>query len=1102
MSWRGGRRASGPERTVRFLAQWLVGVLALTAIGFTVPQSASAAPRVSPWPAPTIVSTSPLSGAALVTWMVDPAPGGVPLTQMRVYVNGASTPSQLVGYNGEPPPQSPLLVTGLTNDVPSSIVLEAVYGNRDTQMSNRSVSPLMSDRSASHKMNVRSVSPATVTPRSSPCGAYPGTSLPTDFIACWDTTLISTGSSDDSTVSLPLIRPSDPRSYSAYNFTVNWGDGTSGAVDAWNDPDATHTYGTPGRKWIKISGTFTGFSFAAARTYGTFNDRLKLIDVAQWGNMSLGNFQIFDAPPPTPFLDRGGYFEGAANLNFSADDTPGLTPHTTVLDFAFAGATSFNSPLNNWDVSSVVSMQGTFGNASSFNQPLDNWNTSFVRDMGDMFTGASAFNGSIGPWNVSNVANMTSMFASARAFNQDIRGWVVSNVTTMYQMFGTATAFNQPIGAWNTSNVTDMANMFLDAINFDQDLSGWNTSNVRTMSSMFYRASSFDNGGVDLQWDDSVGKVSNFSSMFEGATSFDQPIGEWRIGTDPSVTSISMAGMFQGALSFDRRLNSWDVSKVTNMNAMFNATALSTVNYDAMLNGWASQTVQPNVPLGASTTAYSSAARSSRNDTLVTLRGWSVSDLGLVAGDADDTVFPDTFVGVPSAPLAVTVTNTGGVTVAIDDTGAALTGGDASSFQVDAAGCANQLLAVSASCSVQVTFNPTSAGPKTANVVFTSDNPANRFPGPIIGVVTGTGLAPAAARVPTFDTPVSTSDGFTVNVTNWDNSWTWTPTVTPGTVTAGTASGTTLPLTVTGLAAGQAATVTVTTIRAGYATGTGTVSGQATSNPQPPRPPRPTPTPRPTPPAPVPAPALKPGEVALNIDGQPQSVNAQPRPNDRGLELTGEGFSVTMTGLDAKGQPLALSPNGALVLQQDQPVQTSGNGYQANAPLGLYLNPLTSARSASRVQATTPTVLGTITSSASGTFAASIDLPPGVTVGDHVLQVVGLTPSGAVRALSLGIRVGPQASITLVKGKRVHVRGRIDTVTASGTTDGISGGEKLTPYVRFGSRGPFIKGAVTVKVDPDGSFTYTRKVRAHRPLEMYLTWNDARSNSVSWQRIK
>lgn len=63
---------------MRFLAQWLVGVLALTSIGFTVPQSASAAPRVSPWPTPTIVSTSPLSGAALVTWTVAPAPGGVP----------------------------------------------------------------------------------------------------------------------------------------------------------------------------------------------------------------------------------------------------------------------------------------------------------------------------------------------------------------------------------------------------------------------------------------------------------------------------------------------------------------------------------------------------------------------------------------------------------------------------------------------------------------------------------------------------------------------------------------------------------------------------------------------------------------------------------------------------------------------------------------------------------------------------------------------------------------------------------------------------------------------------------------------------------------
>ena len=85
------------------------------------------------------------------------------------------------------------------------------------------------------------------------------------------------------------------------------------------------------------------------------------------------------------------------------------------------------------------------------------------------------------------------------------------------------------------------------------------------------------------------------------------------------------------------------------------------------------------------------------------------------------------------------------------------------------------------------------------------------------------------APTPTFDTPVRTAGGFTVNVTNHDAAYTWTPSVSTGSVTAGTPSGSTLPLTVTGLSAGASSTVTVTTSRTGYSNGSASVSGQAKS---------------------------------------------------------------------------------------------------------------------------------------------------------------------------------------------------------------------------------------------------------------------------------
>ena len=88
-----------------------------------------------------------------------------------------------------------------------------------------------------------------------------------------------------------------------------------------------------------------------------------------------------------------------------------------------------------------------------------------------------------------------------------------------------------------------------------------------------------------------------------------------------------------------------------------------------------------------------------------------------------------------------------------------------------------------------------------------------------------TPLAPGLT--PLFDAPVSTTDGFTVSVTNVDPAYTWTPSVTAGTLVVGTVSGALLPLTVTGLSAGASATITVAVTRSGYATSTGTATGRA-----------------------------------------------------------------------------------------------------------------------------------------------------------------------------------------------------------------------------------------------------------------------------------
>ena len=48
----------------------------------------------------------------------------------------------------------------------------------------------------------------------------------------------------------------------------------------------------------------------------------------------------------------------------------------TDMDAMFAFASSFNQPLNDWNVSKVTNMEEMFYRTKSFNQPLNNWNVS------------------------------------------------------------------------------------------------------------------------------------------------------------------------------------------------------------------------------------------------------------------------------------------------------------------------------------------------------------------------------------------------------------------------------------------------------------------------------------------------------------------------------------------------------------------------------------------------------------------------------------------------------------------------------------------------------------------------------------------------------
>ncbi|MFY7911964.1 MAG: BspA family leucine-rich repeat surface protein, partial [Emticicia sp.] len=262
-------------------------------------------------------------------------------------------------------------------------------------------------------------------------------------------------------------------------------------------------------------------------------DKNRLIDVKQWGSVAWTS--MFRA------------FDGCANLNITASDSPNLSGATD-LSYMFYNCTSLNTNINSWNVSTITSLFAMFSGATAYNQPLNTWNVSNVIDFGDMFNGATAFNQPLNSWVLNTNSgvniNLSYMFRNADAFNQSLNSWNTIRVTDMSFMFYQNNAFNGNITSWNTSNVIAMDNMFNMAGEvgaFNQDISGWNVGNVTNMYGMF--SDSPFNQNLS-NWN--ISNVTDLGYMFYGATAFNQSLAGWADNLNANVSLdnfLSYCGM-------------------------------------------------------------------------------------------------------------------------------------------------------------------------------------------------------------------------------------------------------------------------------------------------------------------------------------------------------------------------------------------------------------------------------------------------------------------------------------------------------------------------------------------------------------------------------
>jgi Domain of unknown function (DUF1929)/Legume lectin domain/PKD domain/Abnormal spindle-like microcephaly-assoc'd, ASPM-SPD-2-Hydin/Quinohemoprotein amine dehydrogenase, alpha subunit domain III len=234
-------------------------------------------------------------------------------------------------------------------------------------------------------------------------------------------------------------------------------------------------------------------------------------------------------------------------------------------------------------------------------------------------------------------------------------------------------------------------------------------------------------------------------------------------GASPTIPSVDMTGSGIDIHSGDL----FDVH-MTYGGGSLAMTITDTVTKAMFTHTW---TIDIPTTIGA-TTAYAGFTGGTGGVTATQdILTWTLGPTPVVGfSPASPIDFPDVVTGTSTAPISITVTNTGGATLNISSV--TVTGPNSTDFGIASNNCT--AVAVNATCSVSVTFTPSGTGQRQANLQFVDDASTS----PQILALTGNGLAPATPAVTvTPGSPImlpSTTQGATsaplaVTVTNSGN---------------------------------------------------------------------------------------------------------------------------------------------------------------------------------------------------------------------------------------------------------------------------------------------------------------------------------------------
>lgn len=134
------------------------------------------------------------------------------------------------------------------------------------------------------------------------------------------------------------------------------------------------------------------------------------------------------------------------------------------------------------------------------------------------------------------------------------------------------------------------------------------------------------------------------------------------------------------------------------------------------------------------------------------------------------------------------------------------------------------------------------------------------------------------------------------------------------------------------------------------------------------------------------------GNLVVTENGVTVEVTVTVLPSENGLMIVGPDFSAEISTVDVDGSPLEVDDQGKVVLQSGTVLNVKVSGFAPNSTITLWLF-------------SSPVSLGEFTVDSSGELDISVVIPESVTLGDHTVQLNGVSANGELRTLNVSVIV-------------------------------------------------------------------------------------------------